>query len=237
MPKELSNGGWVKLHRKVLDWEWYDDVNVRILFFHLLLKVNFEDRNWQGRTIKRGQFVTSLSHLAKQAGLSVMQVRSALNKLKSTHEITHEGTPNYSVITIINYDTYQEVNTRSNKRVTNDQQTSNKRLTTREELKNEKNVKNDKKREDTPTPLKEIKYLKREEITNSVMEEIAQKYEVPLGFVSDCWDTAQNWLDAKGKLQKDYKAFLSNWVKRERADMLLKVRSGRGRGGVVDART
>lgn len=86
-----------------------------------------------------------------------------------------------------------------------------------------------------PTPLKEIKYLKRGEITDSVMDEIAQRYEVPADFVRDCWDTAQNWLDAKGKVQKDYKAFLSNWVKRERADWILKNK--RGRGGVVDART
>ena len=81
--------------------------------------------------------------------------------------------------------------------------------------------------ESTPT-LNEIDCSKRKYITNSILQEIADKYEVPLGFVENCWDTAQNWLDAKGKVQKDYKAFLSNWVKRERADWFIKNKKLQG---------
>ena len=40
--------GWIKLHRQILDWEWYDDINVKVLFLHLLLTANYEDKKWQG---------------------------------------------------------------------------------------------------------------------------------------------------------------------------------------------
>ena len=36
------NDGFIKLHRKIVDWEWYDDINRNFRFiYHLLLKANF----------------------------------------------------------------------------------------------------------------------------------------------------------------------------------------------------
>ena len=55
--------GWIKLHRKILDWEWYTDAPVRILFEHLLLTANSEDKKWRGMTIKRGQTIFLLVRL------------------------------------------------------------------------------------------------------------------------------------------------------------------------------
>jgi uncharacterized phage protein (TIGR02220 family) len=124
--------GWIKLHRKFLDWEWYDDTNVKVLFLHILLKANHEEKRWRGITIKRGQFISSYSTLAEEVGLSVQQVRTALDKLISTSEITKSSNSNYTVISVVNYDEYQ-----SNQHT--EQQTSNKRVTTTKNDKNEKN--------------------------------------------------------------------------------------------------
>lgn len=52
-------GGWVKLHRKLLEWEWYQDAHMVHLLVHLLLTASHEDRRYKGLTIKRGQVVTS----------------------------------------------------------------------------------------------------------------------------------------------------------------------------------
>jgi len=85
---------------------------------------------------------------------------------------------------------------------------------------------------DLHTPQKR-KYSRRTEITEDVLKEIATNYQVPYRFVENCWDSAINWLDAKGKRQKNYKAFLSNWVKREKADYILKSKKlTNSRGGV-----
>jgi hypothetical protein len=36
--------GWIKIHRSILEWEWYEDTNTFRLFMHLILKANHKDR-------------------------------------------------------------------------------------------------------------------------------------------------------------------------------------------------
>ena len=105
-----DNSGFIVIHRKILDWEWYGDTNTVRLFLHCLLKANWENKQWQGIEIKRGSFVTGRKILAKETGLSEQQVRTSLNKLISTNEITKRTTNKYTVITINNYCKYQDYN-------------------------------------------------------------------------------------------------------------------------------
>ena len=102
--------GYIKLFRQMTDWEWYQDVNVKCVFLHLLLCANYEDKRWRGTLIKRGQFVTSLEHLSEGLKLTIHQVRTALDKLESTGEIVKQTTNKYSVITICKFDCYQLIN-------------------------------------------------------------------------------------------------------------------------------
>lgn len=136
--------GWIKIHRKMLQWQWYTDVVVYKLFTHLLLLANHEKKEWRGNNIARGQLITSVSKLATGAGLTVQQVRTALNKLKSTKEITIESCSLNTRISIVNIDKYNPVNKHSNKPSTNDQQSSNKPSTTTKKYKNDKKEENDK---------------------------------------------------------------------------------------------
>ena len=101
-------GGWVKVYRDFVNWEWYSDVNVSRVFFHLLLTANHRDTKWQGQVIKAGQRVTSLQHMADETGLSVQSVRTAIAKLKQTGEITTQSTNRYTVISLVNWLKYQE---------------------------------------------------------------------------------------------------------------------------------
>ena len=99
--------GWIKLYDKILNWEWYTDTNVKVVFLHCLLKANYQKKDWRNETIERGQLVTSISNLAKELDLTPKQIRGALNKLKRTNEVAIKGTSLYSVITINNYESYQ----------------------------------------------------------------------------------------------------------------------------------
>ena len=99
--------GWVQLHRGITEWEWYSDINVCRLFIHLLMKANHRDIKWQGKLIKRGESLTSLNTLSRETGLTVKQVRVALDKLKRTGEVAVSRGHNYQVISITNYDDYQ----------------------------------------------------------------------------------------------------------------------------------
>ena len=123
---------WIKIFRKFKDWEWYGDINTSRLFLHLLLSVNYEDKKWRGKIIKRGSLITSIRHLSKDTGLSVQSVRTCLNFLKSTQEVTHRTTPQYTEVTVNKFSDYQQVT----HLLTNNQQTTNKQLTTTKEVKN-----------------------------------------------------------------------------------------------------
>ena len=86
-----------------------------------------------GETIPRGSFVTSLDSLAKELGLSVQEIRTALKHLISTGELTSKSTNKYRIITVVNYEMYQQVNKQPNSPLTGNQQATNKQLTTIEE--------------------------------------------------------------------------------------------------------
>lgn len=99
--------GWIKLHRRFLEWEWYGSEGMVRLFVTLLLLANHEERQWRGLTIRRGQILTSRERLAKVTGLSEQTVRTCISRLKSTSEITSKSTNKFTLITISNYDRYQ----------------------------------------------------------------------------------------------------------------------------------
>jgi len=100
--------GWIKLHRQLLEWEWYDDTNTKCLFLHCLLRANHSDTEWRGHKIKRGQFLTSVDTLTRETGLSVSQIRTSLKKLISTNEIASKSQARSTVITVLGYDSHQD---------------------------------------------------------------------------------------------------------------------------------
>lgn len=112
--------GWICVYRKFLDWEWYDYPTVKIIFLHCLLSANHKNMKWRDIVIKRGQFVTSYEKLAATNGITVQQVRTALEKLQSTNEITYQSTSQYSIITVKNYNLYQD-NNKAKTRASNNQ--------------------------------------------------------------------------------------------------------------------
>ena len=132
-----SLSGYVKIHRNLLGWGWYHDSTVKSVFLHLLLTASFKPAEWNGRTIRSGQTVTSTQRLADVLGISRQQARTALDKLKATNEITIETTNKYSVITIVNWGGYQDLTTfaeQQTKQQTNNQQITNNQPTISQQI-------------------------------------------------------------------------------------------------------
>ena len=80
----MLESGYIKLYRSLLNWEWYDDINTKTVFLHLLLTVSIEESKWHGITIKRGSRVSSYAVLAKETRLTERQVRTAISHLETT---------------------------------------------------------------------------------------------------------------------------------------------------------
>lgn len=100
--------GWIKIHRKITEWEWYGDANTFRVFMHLLLTANYEDKRWRNIEVKRGQIITGRIDLAQTLSLSERQIRTALDKLKMSGVISIKTTNQYSLITIKNYSCFQD---------------------------------------------------------------------------------------------------------------------------------
>lgn len=135
---------WIKIFRELLQWEWFQKAEMVQLFIYLLLKANCVDKQWQGITIKRGQLATSNATIRQDLRLSEQQIRTCIKRLISTGEITYKSTNRYVVITICNYDKYQEVggttnelnNEQTNNQSTDEQRAINEQSTTTKEIKN-----------------------------------------------------------------------------------------------------
>lgn len=138
--------GWIKIHRSLLDWEWYQDTNCVRLALHFLLKANYQPKKWKGIIIDRGQLVTSRGQLSEETGLSEMQIRTAIDKLDNCGFITKSGTRKYTIITVCNYDLYQQAQDgfdngcqpTDNQQTTSKQPTDNQQITTTKEYKKER---------------------------------------------------------------------------------------------------
>ena len=100
--------GHLKLHRALRSWEWYKDANTMRVFIHCLLKCNESQYSYEGNKHNRGSFISGRNVLAEELAITPQQVRTCLNKLIKTGEITIDASKyRGSVITVNNYDTYQ----------------------------------------------------------------------------------------------------------------------------------
>ena len=129
----MSVGGWIKLYRKFLDWEWFTDSKMVQLFVCLLLSASIEQRKWKGIVLERGQLATTYPELSKKTKQSTQNLRTALQRLEESQIISRQVTNKYTIITICNFDSYQakeEADQQAgNRQVTGNQQTTNSQTT------------------------------------------------------------------------------------------------------------
>ena len=121
--------GFIKIDRRILNWGWYDDPATKAVFLHLLLNANYEDGEYHGVEVKAGQVVFGRKKYSSALGLSERSVRTAIEHLHKTGEISTSKTTNkFTVITIEKWGMYQGQEQQTDQQ--SDQQAANKRPTT-----------------------------------------------------------------------------------------------------------
>lgn len=139
----MDNNGYIKLYRSMLDWEWFTDKNTLLVFIYILLNANWEDSRYRGHEIPKGSLVTGVPKMAKTLNLSERNVRTALNHLKSTGEVSIKVTNKFSIVTIANWEKYQcnemKATSKMTDKVSFNRHSTDIQLTTEEEYKNIRN--------------------------------------------------------------------------------------------------
>lgn len=111
--------GYIKLYRKVLEWEWHDEPITVATFIYCLLRANYDLQRWHGELVQPGQFITSMSNMASDIGISRQNLKTAINHLKSTHTLTTKSTNKWTLVTIEKWAEYQSAGEKVTNGITN----------------------------------------------------------------------------------------------------------------------
>ena len=139
--------GYVKLWRKSFDSGLHKDPKTFLLWNYILCSVSHKEIdiifNRKKVHLKAGEMATTLNRLAEPLFLSVQNIRTSLKYLEKYENLTSTSTNKYRIISVINWEIYQQTeilpNKQSNKYLTSTQQVPNKLLYNKQEHKNVKN--------------------------------------------------------------------------------------------------
>lgn len=130
--------GYILLSRAILDSDVFASQKLLKIWVWCLCKANFKDRTLplkigKGETlvkVKRGSFLFGRFKAEEELCIDGSTVYKAIKNLEELGMISIESNSQYSVVTICNYDTYQQV---ENYKVASKEQVSNKQVTSNEQ--------------------------------------------------------------------------------------------------------
>lgn len=99
--------GWIKLHRKMREWQHYQNPSARMVFEDLLFDANSSAMFWHGHEVKRGETMISISSLECNTGLSRKTIIKVLKLLEKTGEIKRVKYAGAIKTIVCNFDNYQ----------------------------------------------------------------------------------------------------------------------------------
>lgn len=210
--------GWIKLHRNLKEWEYYDDHNATRLLIHLLVSVNYEDKKWKDTIIKAGTMVSSWQNLAHETGLSLKQIRLAMSKLErvgeAVRQVAGKGAGKWQIISLVKWDKLQGFDDSEGqiKGQEKGRTTAQKRATTKEyknkEIKKEEIINSTTIVEELIIPRKNFIIPSIQEISAYCLERNNQIN--PEQFYDHY--QSNGWMVGKNKM-KDWKASIRTWEK------------------------
>lgn len=204
---------YIKLYREILEWEWWNDINTSRLYIYFILKANWKEGKFKGIVIPRGSFVSSIPKLSEETSLTIREVRTAIEHLKSTGYLTCKTYSKFTVFTVKNYGERQSSDTQSDKQVTGKRHSNDMLTTTIEEYKEGKNIKKEvpkgTKKKFEPPSVDDVRAYCQERGNGIDPEYFVDFYK------------AKDWMIGKNKM-KDWKAAIRNWEKMDK----LKSKAG-----------
>lgn len=122
------NEGFVYVWRKIREKGYYTKSAYVHLWLHLLLLASYKEKEflWNGemKKLKPGQFVTGRHSLSIETGIPSSTVEDILNTFETQHQIRQQKTNKFRLISILNWETYQNSDSNSDNKATTKRQQS-----------------------------------------------------------------------------------------------------------------
>lgn len=139
--------GWIKLHRKILENPIVTkDTEHLSVWIYLLVNATHKEVStvFKGEkiTLKPGQLITGRKAISDRLHISESKVQRILKRFESDQQIEQQTSNKNRLITIVNWDIYQNAEQQNEQPVNGKRTASEQQVNTN---KNDKNVKNEKK--------------------------------------------------------------------------------------------
>lgn len=134
--------GYIKLHRKCLDSAVFGDSDLWRFWCWCLLKASYKSRqvfmNGVVVDIEPGQFIMGRKSASEELRLSQQSIRTMLKNLEKLGNLTSQSTNRFTVVTLINWEVYQDDAEISTSQSTSNQPAANQQLTSNQPAANHK---------------------------------------------------------------------------------------------------
>lgn len=205
----MTDSGFVKVYRSILNWEWYGDIITTRVFLHLLLTVNFNDSRFQGVEVPTGSRVCSIESLAQETGLSFKQIRGSLDKLERAGTTARQRYAHFSIISIKNWDSFQSKG---------NQKGNQKAISEASKGQHNKNIKN--KEDNLDTHNRVSKYGEYNNVLLSDEDIEKLKTEFPADYI-ELIERLSSYMASTGKSYKNHLATIRNWARKENSKQAI----------------
>ena len=197
--------GWICLHRKIRECDliWDDKPFSRgQAWIDLLMQVNHEDKeimfNARGVIVKRGQRITSIRNLGEQWGWSRTKVKLFLEELKKAGMIEFESDTKKTLVTVINYGIYQDIDTEKVPQKSHRKATEKPQKDTNN---NDNNINNDNNNTPLPptgeTPIHDFNKHSNLENTKYILNNKEYKEWEYIRDNKELWNVIKEWMEYK----------------------------------------
>lgn len=200
------NEGWVKLHRKIIGNKiWDSPVGLKVWLWCLLKASHKESEVLVGfKTVKllRGQFVFGRLSASEELGISPSTTRNWMSLLKQDSYLDIKTTNKFSVVTINNWNEYQDLDSSLDSKIKTNKKQNN----------TNNNDKNEKKEININTRKKKHLYVTGE-VTDQMCREIAEQYSLSYQDVLKTREKMILYCGSTGNIYADYRLTIMNWLR------------------------
>lgn len=230
--------GWIKLHRKTFENPIImKDKDYLTVWIYLLLHATHTeyDTIFKGKriTLQKGQLITGRKTISEKLDISESKVQRILKTFENEHQIEQLTNSQNRLISILNWELYQQTEQQDEQQVNNERTTSEQRVNTNKNDNNVKNIKNEKNGINNNSKKNQEQkkhFADFVTMTNVEYEKLVNTYGKK--FTDQCIEVLDNYKGSTGKKYiSDYRAILS-WVVNKVKEMNFKQQASKG--GIYD---